>query len=109
MGVGMQKLLSGNMSAALPDEKRWLVCLSLAVCYAALGFIHLSTDTGSLRRSQTQALERFSAAILLALIAWLGWNLSPLTLMFLLAAICISQVVLAHFGTRNIKPEEIVE
>ncbi|WP_019502615.1 low temperature requirement protein A [Pseudanabaena sp. PCC 6802] len=109
MGVGMQKLLSGNMSAALPDENRWLLCLALAICYAALGFIHLSTDAGSLRRSQTQALERFSAAILLSLIAWLGWNLSPLTLMFLLAAICISQVVLAHFGMHHIKPEEIGE
>ncbi len=106
-GVGVQKLLSSDMSLALPTEKRLLICLSLAICYIALGFIHLSTDSGSLRRSQIQALERFGAALLIFLIALLGGDLPPLALISLLAAICVSQVVLAHFKSSDVKPEEI--
>jgi low temperature requirement protein LtrA len=106
-GVGVQKLLSSNMSLALPNEKRLLICCALAICYMALGFIHLSTDSGSLRRSQVQALERFSAALLIFLIALLGGDLSPLALIFLLATICVSQVVLAHFKSSDVKSEEI--
>lgn len=106
-GVGVQKLLSSNMSLALPTEKRLLICLSLSICYIALGFIHLSTDSGSLRRSQLQALERFSAALVIGLIALLGGDLTPIALISLLAAICVSQVVLAHFNYSDVKPEEI--
>jgi len=104
-GVGVQKILASNMALALPPEKRWLICTSLGICFICLGLIHLTT-TDCVKANQTsrvQAIQRFGTAVILLALALTGDRLLPVSVIAVIAIVCVSQIVLA-----NIRPKQLI-
>lgn len=87
-GVGVEKVVSSDPTLALPDNVRWLLCGSVALCFLSLGILHL---TRVIRYCKIRARYRTAAATLLALALAFGGGLLPLSLISLVALVCAIQ------------------
>lgn len=96
-GVGVELVVVSEASVALPDNYRWLICGSLALCFVALGILH---RTGVIRYCKIRAKYRSSAAVVLILIAILGKGLLPLAVIALVALVCAGQVFQDMYQSR---------
>jgi low temperature requirement protein LtrA len=96
-GVGVQKVLTSDQMTALPDKYRWLLCASLSLCWAAIAILH---RLGVIRYCKMRFKYRFTAAVVILLIGFLGTNLSPAAVIGLVATVCVFQVFQDMSGQR---------
>jgi low temperature requirement protein LtrA len=91
--VGAQFAISSPQDLALPPEKRWLLCGSVALVGLCIALIQLIIDVSRSEIHKTRLAFRFgSAAAALALGAW-GAGLSPMLVIGLLAVAGSLQVL----------------
>ncbi len=88
-GVGVEHIIVSEASVALPDNERWLICSSVALCLITLGILH---RTGVIRYCKIRSKYRSGAAVVLVVIAILGKGLLPLAVIALVAFVCAVQV-----------------
>jgi low temperature requirement protein LtrA len=88
-GVGVKHLILSNPMTGLADSDRWLLCGSLALCFAALAVLHRA---GVIFRCKARTKHRMAAAIVLLILAIAGKGFSPLAIVVLAAGISIFQV-----------------
>lgn len=88
-GVGVEKVVSSDPTLALPENVRWLLCGSVALCFLSLGILHL---TRVIKYCKIRARYRSGAAAVLVLALAAGGGLLPLSLISLVALVCAVQV-----------------
>lgn len=94
-GVGVEHVISSQGKAALPENTRSLLCVSVALCLVSLAVIHLITCTlGTARRRKILSAYRIASAAFILMLALPRVSLSPVAAMALVAAACVVQVVL---------------
>lgn len=94
-GVSMKKFVLLEAGHGLPDNYRWLICGSVAIYLAATGLIDLATvRTNTRLNSARRAGVRLVAATMVILLAVFGGELSPTSLIALVAAVSVAQVVI---------------
>lgn len=94
-GVGMGHMIETGAGIPPEDAERWLMCGAIALVLTALAGIHWMTCTlGTPRFRKVLSAYRLAAAGGLLLIATWGGQLSSLSLVTILAAICALQVIL---------------
>ncbi len=94
-GVGVYHLIFSEPNIPLYAAERWLMSGALALCFLALGVLHLITvSLGHPRQRTLVAGIRFGTAAFLLVLAIAGTQLYPITLILLLAIVSVAQVVL---------------
>jgi low temperature requirement protein LtrA len=94
-GVGVGHMIEAGSGEPPDDAERWLICGAIALALSALAGIHWMTCTlGTPRFRKVLSAYRLAAAGGLLLIAAQGDQLSALSLVAILAAMCALQVVL---------------
>lgn len=94
-GVGVGHMIETGPGIPPDDVERWLICSAIALSLSALAGIHWMTCTlGTPRFRKILSAYRLAAAGGLLLIAAQGDQLSSLSLITILAAVCALQVVL---------------
>ena len=88
-GVGVEHIVASEAGVALPNNERWLICGSVALCLITLGMLH---RTGVIRYCKIRSKYRSGAAVVLVIIAILGKGLLPLAVIALVAFVCAVQV-----------------
>jgi len=88
-GVGVEHVVASDAGVALPDNERWLICGSVAICFITLGILH---RTGIIRYCKIRSKYRSGAAAVLLTVAILGKGLLPLAVIALVALVCAVQV-----------------
>ena len=96
-GVGVEHVVASEAGVALPDNYRWLICGSVALCFIALGILH---RTGVIRYCKIRTKYRSGAAAVLLIIAILGRGLLPLAVIALVAFVCAVQVFQDMYQSR---------
>jgi low temperature requirement protein LtrA len=102
VGVGLGYITSSARGLALSNSEQWLICGSVALSFGAQGVLYLSSayyylytgSTQDYRASRNWATYRIISACMVLLIPILRIPLSPFLLICILAAICISQIVI---------------
>jgi low temperature requirement protein LtrA len=102
VGVGIRHIVSSVQVLVLPYSELWLICGSVALSLAAQGVLHISSAyyyyyTGSdhnYRNSRRWTIYRLISAGIILLIPILNIQMSPLLLLWILAAICIAQIII---------------
>ncbi|MUG97406.1 low temperature requirement protein A [Scytonema sp. UIC 10036] len=89
-GVAVELVLLSNPEVALPDDIRWLLCGSLALCYLSLAVLH---RLGVILYCKIRTKYRLGAAFVLLAIAFLSKGLLPIAVMGLVTLVCVVQVV----------------
>jgi low temperature requirement protein LtrA len=89
MGVGVKHMILSDPSMSLPDNDRWLICGSVALCLFALSLLH---RTGVIFKCKARMKHRLGGAIVLLIIAIAGNGLPPLAIMVLVTGITLFQV-----------------
>jgi low temperature requirement protein LtrA len=85
-GIGVGVVVHFAPEATLPDSARWLLCGSIAVCFAALAVLHLAyARVGGGRDSLVLALRKCLALAAALAICLAGRRLSSVEVMALLA------------------------
>lgn len=94
-GVGVYHLIFSDPAFPLPAAERWLMSGALALCFLALGILHLITvSLGHPRQRTLIAAIRFGTAAFLLILAIAGTALTPLVLIAMLTIVSVGQVVL---------------
>lgn len=88
-GVAVKHVIVGEATTALPDNERWLLCGSVALCLIALAILH---RTGVIFRCKARAKYRLASAIGLVVLAAIGQGLMPVIVIGLVAGISAFQV-----------------
>lgn len=88
-GVGVEHIIKSSSSAALPTPERWLICGSVALCYASLAVLH---RTGVIFLCKARTRHRLAAVGMMLVLAIAGINLLPITIIALIAGVGIVQV-----------------
>lgn len=96
-GVGVEHIVAGEAGVALPNNERWLICGSVALCLITLGILH---RTGVIRYCKIRSKYRNGAAVVLVIIAIFGKGLLPLAVIALVAFVCAIQVVQDLYQSR---------
>ncbi|WP_164974851.1 low temperature requirement protein A [Halegenticoccus tardaugens] len=93
-GVGVLRVLTGDLSTPLPAAERWLLCGSLALCLVAMGLLHRTTLACAGRRAARRngVASRFGTGALIVAVAAVGAELPAVVLVGLLAIACAAQV-----------------
>lgn len=92
-GVGVYHLIFSEPALPVHTAERWLMSGALALCFLALGILHLITvSLGHPRQRTLIAAIRFGTAACLLILAIAGTALTPLVLMGMLAIVSGSQV-----------------
>nr|WP_315862816.1 low temperature requirement protein A [Trichothermofontia sichuanensis] len=92
-GVGVYHLIFSDPALPVHTAERWLMSGALALCFLALGILHLITvSLGHPRQRTLIAAIRFGTAAFLLILAIAGTTLTPLVLMGMLAIVSGSQV-----------------
>ncbi|KYC36036.1 low temperature requirement protein A [Scytonema hofmannii PCC 7110] len=89
-GVAVELVLLSNPEVGLPDNIRWLLCGSLALCYLSLAVLH---RLGVILYCKIRTKYRVGAAFVLLAIAFLSKGLLPIAVMGLVTVVCVVQVV----------------
>lgn len=108
-GVGMGHMIETTPGIPPESAERWLMCGAIALSLTALAGIHWMTCTlGTPRFRKVLSTYRLAAAGGLLLIAAWGDQLSSLSLVAILSAICAFQVVLDLWRrTPQIRTEKV--
>ena len=104
-GVSIEHVVLSNQYLALPSAEKWLLCDSTFLCLFALGIIQVtSTMTNPISSSSKSSrtikynaaiYSLIGAAVVLVLGAILkGSNLLPVSVIGIMAIVCIGQVIL---------------
>lgn len=94
-GVGVYHLIFSEPNLPLHTAERWLMSGALALCFLALGILHLITVSWGHPRQRTLiASIRFGTAAFLLVLAIAGTRLHPVTLILILAIVSVGQVIL---------------
>jgi low temperature requirement protein LtrA len=93
-GVGVEHIVSRQAEVTLPNAERWLFCGAVALCLTALAAIDQMVCRQGTDKSKTFSLSLLGGAGLSLMLAAEGSQLSTLTLMALVTAICAIQVCL---------------
>jgi low temperature requirement protein LtrA len=105
-GVAVEFVILSNPQTALPDEIRWLLCGSLALCYLSLAVLH---RLGVILFCKIRTQYRLGAAVVLLAIAFLSKGLLPLSVMGFVTVVCVAQVaqdvLQSRPTTRLVDPE----
>ncbi len=88
-GVAVKHVIVGEATTALPDNERWLLCGSVALCLIALAILH---RTGVIFRCKARAKYRLASAIGLVVLAAIGQGSMPVIVIGLVAGISAFQV-----------------
>jgi low temperature requirement protein LtrA len=96
-GVGVEQILLSQPTIALPDNQRWLICGSVALCSFAVGLLH---RYGVIRYCKIRSLYRFIGAVVLLAIAIIGKGLLPIAVITLVALVSAAQVVQDLYQSR---------
>jgi low temperature requirement protein LtrA len=102
VGVGIRHIVSNIHGLTLSYSEQWLVCGSVALSLGAQGILHLSSAyyyfySGSTRNfyvSRRWAIYRIVSAGVILLIPILSIQMSPFLLVYILAAICVTQIII---------------
>lgn len=94
-GAGTGLVIASSPGAALPGAERWLVCGSVALCFAGLGLMSAASSAarqsvagGSAETDWHPAAWRFGATALALVLAAFGGALAPWAVLGLLVAAC---------------------
>jgi len=93
-GIGVEHAVIGETTSSLPDNERWLMAGSVALCYVSLAILH---RTGVIFECKVRTMHRLAAAGAALAIAAFGTALSPMAVMGAIALIGIVQVGLDLF------------
>lgn len=88
-GIGVKHIILSDPTTGLADSDRWLLCGSLAICFAALAVLH---RTGAIFQCKARTKHRVAAAFVLLILAIAGNGLPPLAIVVLAAGISMFQV-----------------
>ena len=90
-GIGVEHIVTSPGGWALPDNERWLMAGSVALCYVALAVLH---RTGVIFACKVRTRHRLGGAAAALAIAAFGHGLLPVVVMGAIAGIGVIQVVL---------------
>lgn len=96
-GVGVEKILLSEQTQPLPDKIRYLICGSVALCWLSMAVLH---RTGIIRYCKIRAKYRFTAAVVVCAIAFLGKTLLPVAVIGAIAVVAAIQVIQDLSGDR---------
>ncbi|MBH8572437.1 low temperature requirement protein A [Nostocaceae cyanobacterium CENA369] len=96
-GVGVEQILLSKATLALPDERRWLICGSVAICLSAIGILH---RFGVIRYCKIRSQYRLVGASVLLLLAIFGKGLLPILVIALVAVVVAVQVIQDLYQSR---------
>jgi low temperature requirement protein LtrA len=96
-GVGVEQILLSQPTIALPDNQRWLICGSVALCSFAVGILH---RYGVIRYCKIRSLYRLIGAVVLLAIAIIGKGLLPIIVIAIVAVVSTAQVVQDVYQSR---------
>lgn len=96
-GVGVEHAILRSVEMALPSNERWLICGALAICFTSLSVLH---RMGVIFYCKARTKHRLGAAITLLILAIAGETLWPLSVMGIIAFICVIQVLLDLYQGR---------
>ncbi|MGF1481895.1 MAG: low temperature requirement protein A [Cyanophyceae cyanobacterium] len=103
-GVGVEHvIISSQENQALPSAERWLMCGSVALCFLSLGLLH---RTGIIKLCKMRTRHRLGAVGVLLGLAIAGINLLPLTVIAIVAIICLGEVLLDIYQGRPVVTEQ---
>jgi low temperature requirement protein LtrA len=97
IGIGIKQVAASNQEIPLPFSDLWLICGSVSGCLFVQAILHLVAVEDSDIEPKTRrkmATYRIISGIIIISIAILGLKLFPSVLMFILACICVLQIVL---------------
>jgi low temperature requirement protein LtrA len=97
IGIGIKQVAASNQEVPLPFSDLWLICGSVSGCLFVQAILHLVAVGDSDIEPKTRrkwATYRIISGIIIISIAILGLKLFPSVLMFILACICVLQIVL---------------
>ncbi len=89
LGVGLKFAIKDTAGAELADASRWILCVGVAMAFAALAAIHL---VSSRSRRDVDLWLRLGVALVALALALLGGGLDPLPVLTLLAAAVVANV-----------------
>lgn len=92
LSVGIYKLVTASEINLFPDNYRWLICGSTALCLFAIGIIEWTASQLPSRYLRNEFLLRMTGATAALLLAIFGAGLSSTVLMLLLASVGVLQV-----------------
>lgn len=88
VGIEIELAVGQLATSDLPASERWLLGGAIAMCFLALGAIHLTTaNSGSAICRRTEALNRFGAVPVVLVVAALSATWPSLLLMALIAGV----------------------
>ncbi|MGB7087772.1 MAG: low temperature requirement protein A [Phormidesmis sp.] len=90
-GIGVEHVLLSGQTQALPDNERWLIAGSVALCYVALAILH---RTGLILSCLSRTRHRLGGAAAALAVAVFGTSLLPVAVVGAIAFIGIVQVLL---------------
>jgi low temperature requirement protein LtrA len=96
-GVGVEHLILSAANRALPDNERWLICGSLALCFLSLAILH---RTGIIFYCKARTKHRLGAVAVLIALAIAGKTLLPIVVIAIVAFVCAIQVFLDIYQGR---------
>lgn len=96
-GVGVEKILLSQPTVALPDNQRWLICGSVALCSFAVGILH---RFGVIRYCKIRSMYRFGGTVVLLAIALISKGLLPIAVIALVAIVSAAQVIQDLYQSR---------
>ncbi|HEY9729472.1 MAG TPA: low temperature requirement protein A [Chroococcales cyanobacterium] len=96
-GVGVEHLILSAANRALPDNERWLICGSLALCFLSLAILH---RTGIIFYCKARTKHRLGAVAVLITLAIAGKTLLPIVVIAIVAVVCAIQVFLDIYQGR---------
>lgn len=95
IGVGITKLVVLDWNEPLASYYRWLLCGAIAVTLSAIAVLDLVTVRSDIRANAgTRAGSRIVAAVVVLALGAVGGALPPVALVTLIAATCVSQVLI---------------
>jgi low temperature requirement protein LtrA len=97
IGIGIKQVAASNQEIPLPFSDLWLICGSVSGCLFVQAILHLVAVEDSAIEPKTRrkwATYRIISGIIIISIAILEVKLFPSVLMFILACICVLQIVL---------------
>lgn len=96
-GVGVEQILLSKATLALPDERRWLICGSVAICLSAISILH---RFGVIRYCKIRSQYRLVGASVLLLLAIFGKGLLPILVIAIVAVVLAVQVIQDLYQSR---------
>jgi low temperature requirement protein LtrA len=100
LGVGVEKgILGAGDVAIMPTAERWLLCGSVALCYAALAVLH---RLGIIYLCKGRTCHRLGGGVAMLVLAIAGGSLSPLTIMMGVALVALIQVGLDVYQGKSV-------